>query len=181
MMNELQTYMVHEYVADYKAGHLSRRDLLRRVLNITGGLSSTATLLLVLRCLAAAPGPAAAAAGEPGRAAITDPTQFSALLTGPNVNPDQFVGDFASAVALYKTRPNLVQADKIGMNGYCFGGGVVWRCTEQIPELKAAAPFYGAFPPSEKWDQIKAAVLGGYSSDPNDFANAPPGATDKAL
>ena len=307
-MNELQSYMVHEYVADYQAGHLSRRDLLRRVLNITGGLGSTATLLLALGCSAPTSAPAPAATAEPatrivvvtgpspsagsspaaspgsaapkpsvitsaspsappvvgarsplsvpandpnvdaqeiafagsdnatilayqarptsasgplplvlvchenrgltehirdvvrrftregfmacsldlvsrqgGTASITDPNQFSALLTGPNVNPDQFVGDFASAVALYKTRPNLVQADKIGMNGYCFGGGVVWRCTEQIPELKAAAPFYGAFPPPEKWDQIKAAVLGVYSSDPNDFANARRDELDQAL
>ena len=74
-----------------------------------------------------------------------------------------------------------LQADKIGMNGYCFGGGVVWRCTEQIPELKAAAPFYGAVPPPEKWDQIKAAVLGVYSSDPNDFANARRDELDEAL
>ena len=29
--------MVAEYVADYNEGHLSRRDLIRRVLNITGG------------------------------------------------------------------------------------------------------------------------------------------------
>jgi carboxymethylenebutenolidase len=116
-----------------------------------------------------------------GTAAITDPNGFSAVLSGPNVNPDQFVGDFASAVAYYKTKPDLVQADKIGMNGYCFGGGVVWRSTEQIPELKAAVPFYGAFPPPDKWNVIKAAVLGVYSSDPNDFANARKDELDQAL
>jgi len=58
------------------------------------------------------------------------------------------------------------------MNGYCFGGGVVWRSTEQISELKAAVPFYGPPPPQDKWNAIKAAMLGVYSSDPNDFANA---------
>src|SRR5919199_6981341 len=42
MLNDLQAYMVHEYVADYKAGYLSRRDLIRRVLNICGGLGGTA-------------------------------------------------------------------------------------------------------------------------------------------
>jgi len=116
-----------------------------------------------------------------GTAAVTDPNQFAALLTGPNVNPDQFVGDFASAVAYYKTKPDLVNSDKIGMNGYCFGGGVVWRSTEQIPELKAAAPFYGAVPPPEQWNTIKAAVLGVDSSDPNDFANARRDELDQAL
>ena len=33
-MNVLQDYMVYEYVSDFKEGHLSRRDLVRRVLNI---------------------------------------------------------------------------------------------------------------------------------------------------
>src|SRR5206468_2970582 len=61
-MNELQTYMVHEYVADYKAGFLSRRDLVRRVLNITGGLGTTATLLLALGCSAPAAAPTTAPA-----------------------------------------------------------------------------------------------------------------------
>jgi carboxymethylenebutenolidase len=322
-MNELQSYMVHEYVADYKAGYLARRDLVRRVLNITGGLGTTATLLLALGCStapaaapttapaptaapkpaaaspAASPAPAASAAavaspsaaaapspsplakpaaspaaspsviaaGSPspvarsplsvaandptvdgqdisfqgadgakilayqarpksangplplvlvchenrgltehirdvcrrftkegfmacgvdlvsrqgGTAAISDPNQFSALLTGPNVNPDQFVSDFASAVAYYKTKPDLANFDKIGMNGFCFGGGVVWRSTEQIPELKAAAPFYGAFPPLDQVSKIKAAVLGVYSSDPNDFANNMRDQLDQAL
>src|SRR4029453_5735592 len=49
-MNVLQDYMIHEYVADYNEGHLSRRDLIRRVLNITGGLGSAATILLALGC-----------------------------------------------------------------------------------------------------------------------------------
>jgi carboxymethylenebutenolidase len=116
-----------------------------------------------------------------GTASITDPNQFSALLTGPNVNPDQFVSDFASAVTYYTSKPDLAQIDKIGMNGYCFGGGVVWRSTEQISQLKAAAPFYGAFPPLDQVNKIEAAVLGVYSSDPNDFANNMRDQLDQAL
>jgi carboxymethylenebutenolidase len=116
-----------------------------------------------------------------GTAKVTDPNQFSALLTGPNVNQDMFVADFASAVAYYKTRADVAQADKIAMNGFCFGGGIVWRATEQIPDLKAAAPFYGAPPPLDRVSQIKAAVLGVYSSDPNDFANRGREDLDQAL
>ena len=116
-----------------------------------------------------------------GTASITDPNQFSGLLTGQSVNPDQFVGDFASAVAYYQTKPELVDAERIGMNGFCFGGGIVWRSTEQIPELKAAVPFYGAPPPLDQVSQIEAAVLGVYSSDPNDFANNRRDELDRAL
>jgi carboxymethylenebutenolidase len=115
-----------------------------------------------------------------GTAKITDPNQFSALLTAPNLNQDQFVGDFASAVAYYKTKPDLA-TDKIAMNGYCIGGGIIWRSTEQIPELNAAAPFYGPYPPLDQVGDIKAAVLGVYSSDPNDFANNMREQLDQAL
>jgi len=44
-MNGLQDYMVREYVWDYREGRLSRRDLIRRVLLITGSVSATAALL----------------------------------------------------------------------------------------------------------------------------------------
>src|SRR4051812_10715511 len=83
-MNVLQDYMVYEYVADYKEGHLSRRDLIRRVINITGGIGSTATLLLALGCApqaaqpttapaTAAPKPTTAAAAASPSAAVAKP------------------------------------------------------------------------------------------------------------
>ena len=44
-MNGLQDYMVHEYVWDYREGRLSRRDLMRRVLLITGSASGIGAVL----------------------------------------------------------------------------------------------------------------------------------------
>jgi carboxymethylenebutenolidase len=57
------------------------------------------------------------------------------------------------------------------MIGFCFGGGITWRTIAQSADIKAAAPFYGARPPADQVPNIKAAVLGVYSSDPMDFAN----------
>jgi carboxymethylenebutenolidase len=116
-----------------------------------------------------------------GTAAITDPNQFAQFLTGPNVDQNQFVSDFAAAIEHYRSQPDLADTDRIGMNGFCFGGGVTWRSTEQIPELKAAVPYYGAPPPLDQVSNIQAAVLGVYSSDPNDFANNGRDALDAAL
>lgn len=48
-MNQMQEYFVHEFVHDYQAGYLSRRDMIRRVLYITGGAATTASLLLAAR------------------------------------------------------------------------------------------------------------------------------------
>jgi dienelactone hydrolase len=42
-------------------------------------------------------------------------------------------------------------------------------------------PFYGAAPPLDQTANVRAAVLGVYSSDPNDFANAKRDDLDTAL
>ena len=66
-----------------------------------------------------------------------------------------------------------VRADsnRLGMTGFCFGGGITWRCATQMPELKGAAPYYGPPPPLDAVPNIRAAVLGVYSDDPDDCAN----------
>ncbi|MCC7104927.1 MAG: dienelactone hydrolase family protein [Chloroflexi bacterium] len=42
-------------------------------------------------------------------------------------------------VGYVKTQPSLARADRIGMVGYCFGGGITRRSTEAIPEQGPAA------------------------------------------
>jgi carboxymethylenebutenolidase len=49
-VNDTQRYFVEEFAEEYREGHISRRDLLRRVLLITGGAASAATTLLALGC-----------------------------------------------------------------------------------------------------------------------------------
>jgi carboxymethylenebutenolidase len=51
------------------------------------------------------------------------------------------------------------------MVGFCFGGGVTWLAATQIPELRAAVPFYGPHPPLEDVPGIQAAVLGIYAGN----------------
>ena len=80
------------------------------------------------------------------------------------------VDDFKAAAAYYGTQENA-DAARLGMTGFCFGGGITWRAATQMPELKGAAPYYGPPPPLEDVPNIRAAVLGVYSDDPDDFAN----------
>jgi carboxymethylenebutenolidase len=49
-MNDNQRYFVEEFAEDYREGRMSRREMLRRVLLITGGAATTATTLLALGC-----------------------------------------------------------------------------------------------------------------------------------
>jgi len=89
-----------------------------------------------------------------------DRDEVPGLLT--NAGQERHVGDFQSALA-YLQEQEFVETERIGMNGYCFGGGVTWACATAIPELKAAVPFYGPAPDLDQVPNIQAAVFGVYA------------------
>jgi carboxymethylenebutenolidase len=78
-----------------------------------------------------------------------------------NIAPDQFVEDFKSGWRYLQEQP-FAEAAKVGMTGFCFGGGVTWRVATQMPELLAAVPFYGPAPDVEDVPTIRAAILAIY-------------------
>ena len=80
-----------------------------------------------------------------------------------NIPPDQFVEDFKSGWRYLQGQP-FADAARVGMTGFCFGGGVTWRVATQMPELLAAVPFYGPQPPVEDVPNIRAAVLAIYGA-----------------
>lgn len=95
-----------------------------------------------------------------GGTANLDRDQIPGLLT--DAGPERHVADFKAGLTYLQGLPE-VDDDKIVMNGYCFGGGITWRSVTAMPELKAAAPFYGPAPELEQVPNIKAAVLGVYA------------------
>jgi carboxymethylenebutenolidase len=106
---------------------------------------------------------------EGGTASIADPAEIPALLSDES-KMQRHVDDFMAAAAYYGTQENADSA-RLGMTGFCFGGGITWRAATQMPELRGAAPYYGPPPPLEDVPNIRAAVFGVYSDDPDDFAN----------
>lgn len=255
-LSPMQRYLVHEFVEDYEDGLMSRRDMISRVLHITGGIGAAATVLTSLGVKAvgaqdATPGATPSGPSEPqsplsvdefdprifvtnvtfsgqddarvmgyqalpldrlgerlplilichenrgltdhirdvtrrfategylalaidllsregGTDAIEDPSEIPAILTEGDMN--RHVQDFQAAVSHYETSGEA-DLDRIGMTGFCFGGGITWRAATQMPELQAAVAWYGPPPPLEDVPNIEAAVLGIYSDDPDDFAN----------
>jgi len=81
-----------------------------------------------------------------------------------NINPDQFVQDFQSGWEYLGTLP-YAQTERVGMVGFCFGGGVTWRVATKMPELLAAVPFYGPHPPVEDVPGINASVFAVYAGN----------------
>lgn len=271
-LNQFQNYLVHEFVDDYQDGVMSRRDMIARVLHITGGVAAAATMLTTLGVRAADANepmklarqgastpqsplsvpeddlaiitseirydsggvaitayqvipsgnatpvaatpvdgpieatPVADGGGLPlilvchenrgltdhirdvarrlakagyvavapdlvsreGGTAANSPEEIPSILS--NADPARHIGDFQAAIAHYGSVVG-VDTSRLGMIGFCFGGGITWRTATVTPELKAAVPFYGPPPPLEDIPNIRAAVLGVYSDDPGDFAN----------
>ncbi|HEV2527432.1 MAG TPA: dienelactone hydrolase family protein [Thermomicrobiales bacterium] len=262
-LTQMQQYLVHEFIDDYHDGVMSRRDMMRRIMHITGGVAATATILTTMgvpvasaqdgtpappptpiapqsplsiaeddlsvsATMTAFPGadgaeimayevrpatgtgtPAATPGAETlplvlichenrgltphirdvtrrwasngyvavaldllsregGTEGVADPAQIPSILS--DGDPNRHVGDFQAAIAYYSGQPG-VDPDRIGMNGFCFGGGITWRTVCAAPEIRVAAPYYGPPPPLEGVPNIQAAVLGVYAEDPEDFAN----------
>jgi carboxymethylenebutenolidase len=66
--------------------------------------------------------------------------------------------DFVASAQWLKQRPDATS--KIGVVGFCFGGGVANNLAVRLgDDLAAAVAFYGSAPPLGEVPKIKAAVL----------------------
>ncbi len=112
-----------------------------------------------------------------GGTATVDRDQVPGLLS--NTPEEQHVADFIAGFD-YLRGIDAVDRGRIGMTGYCFGGGITWRVATALPELKAAVPFYGPAPDLADVPKIRAAVFGVYAAEDN-RVNAGKDALEQAL
>ncbi|HET7603217.1 MAG TPA: dienelactone hydrolase family protein [Gemmatimonadales bacterium] len=94
-----------------------------------------------------------------GGTAANNPDAIPGILTSGDIN--RHVQAFSDAISFYQQQGDSF-SQRVGMVGFCFGGGITWRTTTQE-------------------DRLKAAVLGVYSDDPGDFANEGRGDLEAAL
>lgn len=77
-----------------------------------------------------------------------------------SLSTDVVVRDIKSAVEYLKSR-NDVQPDKIGIIGWCMGGGFALRSLIEIPDFSAGVICYGRLVEDEKQlEKINAPILG---------------------
>jgi carboxymethylenebutenolidase len=65
--------------------------------------------------------------------------------------------DFLAAEAMLKKLPE--GNGKVGVVGFCYGGGIANFLATRLPDLAASVPFYGAQPTPEDAAKIKAPLL----------------------
>ena len=67
------------------------------------------------------------------------------------------INNFLAAVKYLRTHPQ--STGKVGVIGFCWGGGMANQIAVNSPELTAAVPYYGPQPASEDVPKIKASLL----------------------
>jgi carboxymethylenebutenolidase len=87
----------------------------------------------------------------------------------PKLDQAKTAEDFIAAVALIKNRPDCT--GKVGVVGFCYGGGVANMLATRVPDLAAAVPFYGSQAKTEDVPKIKATLLIHYA-EKDDRINA---------
>ena len=147
---ELQGFLA---TADTPAGAMlvihENRGLTDHIRSVAGRLAADGYTALAIDLLSE----------EGGTAALGDPGNVPAALAA--ASPERLVGDMAAGLTELERR---VPGAKLGIIGFCFGGGMVWTLLDAgEPRLAAAIPFYGPAPSAPDFSGNTAAVLGVYA------------------
>jgi carboxymethylenebutenolidase len=73
------------------------------------------------------------------------------------LDPAKTREDFLAAASYLKGVPG--GNGRMGVVGFCWGGGMANRLATRLPDLAAAVPFYGEAPPLDQVPNIKASLL----------------------
>ena len=118
-------------------------------------IEDVARRLGVADFLAFAPDGLSSVGGYPG-----DDEKGAALFA--KVDQDKMFEDFVASTEWLKARPECT--GRVGVVGFCFGGGVANKLAVRFPDLGAAVPFYGRQPSASEAASIKAPLLLHYAS-----------------
>ena len=78
------------------------------------------------------------------------------------LDPKKMIEDFVAAAVYLKSHPECT--GKVGVIGFCYGGGVANALAVRLPDLAAAVPFYGRQPAATDVPKIKASLLLHYAA-----------------
>ena len=94
-----------------------------------------------------------------GTGAFGAPADVTAALA--TLDAADVVDDVRAAIA-WVAEQHGVRGDRVGIVGFCYGGGVAWRVLTQEPRLRVGVPFYGPAPNADTVPGIQTPVLAVY-------------------
>jgi carboxymethylenebutenolidase len=100
--------------------------------------------------LALAPDPLSPVGGTP-------PDQDKAIALIGQLDQQSTIKNFVAAVQYLKT--NSASNGKVGVVGFCWGGGMANQLAVNSPDVAAAVPYYGKQPAAQDVPKIKASLL----------------------
>lgn len=106
--------------------------------------------------IALAPDPLSSLGGTP-----EDPDEAVKMMR--ELDGEETVKNLVAAVEYLKTHPQ--SNGKVGVTGFCWGGGMSGAVAVNTPDVQAAVPFYGRQPAPEDVPKIKAAVMVHYAGE----------------
>ncbi len=107
-----------------------------------------------------------------GAERLSDPNAYIAELAKHQFT--EMVPDLRAALD-YLRAQSFVAKDRLGVTGFCFGGGMVWNLLADGADVKAAVPFYGPAPQNVAGlATAKAAVLGIYAEQDTRITSSAP-------
>jgi carboxymethylenebutenolidase len=93
----------------------------------------------------------------------TPPEQEKAIELIGKLDREKTTKDFVAAVKYLKTHP--LSTGKVGVVGFCWGGGMANQVAVHSPDLTAAVPYYGPAPAAEDVPKIEASLLLHYAGN----------------
>jgi len=119
-------------------------------------IEDVARRFAILNFIAYAPDGLTSVGGYPG-------DDEKAAVAFGTVNGPKMTEDFVASAKWLKARPE--SSGKLGAVGFCFGGGIVNQLAVRLPDLDAAAPFYGPQPSADDVAKIKAPLMLHYAGN----------------
>jgi len=100
----------------------------------------------------------------------TEPDEAGKLMMALNL--DQAVADMSGAIAFLQEHP-ATTSDRLGVTGFCMGGGLALVLAAERPAAFAACvPWYGLIPwehAQPEWSNVQAKVRGNFAADDGFF------------
>jgi carboxymethylenebutenolidase len=90
-------------------------------------------------------------------------TEDEARAVFPKLDQAKTREDFIAATRWLMKRPDAT--GKVGVVGFCYGGGMAQFLATRVPELAAAVPFYGPAPAASEAAKVKAPLLAHFAEN----------------